>query len=130
MFCGWVKASARCLQICVLCCPADGSLFPHCLPGPPLNCFPRCGVQVGYTVSTSVHQWSCVPLTCPAQFHFHLLTHPVTSITLVFSLTKTLVFLSLHSMFNILLFIFVFVAAILFFMWLVGAHVSMARVDT
>ena len=32
-------------------------------------------------------------------------------------------------MFNIFLFIFVFVAAILFFMWLVDAHVSMARVD-
>ena len=63
-------------------------------------------------VTRSVHRLSRILLTCPAQVHFRLLTCSITSVTFVFSLTPMFVFLSRYVMFNILLSMFVWVAAI------------------
>ena len=53
-----------------------------------------------------------------------LLNSSITSVNFIFSLTQMFVFLSRYVMFNILLSMFVSVAASLFFAWVVSAHVS------
>ena len=71
----------------------------------------------------SVYHLSRILLTCLVQDHFRLLTCSITYVTFVISLTQ-MIFLSLYVMFNILLTIFVYAAAILFFIWPISAHVS------
>ena len=79
-------------------------------------------------VILSVHRLSRILLTCPAQVHFRLLTCSFKSATIVFSFTQMFAFLSRNVMFSILLTIFVYAAASLFFAWLVSVHVSAAYV--
>ena len=82
---------------------AKKKLDGHCI-SPPGN--PTEGFQV---VIRSVRRLSHILLTCPAQVHFRLLICSITSLTIVFSLTQTFIFLSRYVMI-----IFVCMAAILF----------------
>ena len=88
----------------------------------PIGRFLSWGFQV---VIRSVHQLSRVQLMCPAQVHFSLLTCSITC-DFIFSLTQMFVFLSRYMMFNVLLSIYVYAAASLFFAWVVNAHVSVS----
>ena len=75
------------------------------------------GLQV---VTRVVHRSALARLICPAQNHFIFLTLLIISMTFVFSLTQTLVFLSLYVMLSKLLSILVCAAASLFCACLVG----------
>ena len=93
----------------------------HRLAGLPCRRFLSYGLQV---VTRVVHRSSLRRLICPAQDHFIFLTLLIISMTFVFSLTQTLVFLSLYVMLNILLSILVCAAASLFCACVVSVQVS------
>ena len=126
---GWAKASACCLQVsqsCAVLCQIVSlqylSRSPlHRLAGLPCRLFLLYGLLV---VTRVVHRSSLRRLICSAQDHFIFLTLLIISMTLVFSLTQTLVFLSLYVMLSIPLSILVCAAASLFCAYLVSVQVS------
>ena len=126
---GWAKASACRLQItmsCAFLCHIVSLQYLsrsslHRLAGLPCRLFLPYGLQV---VTREVHRSSLRRLICPAQDHFICLTVLIISMSFVFSLTQTLVFLSLYVMLSILLSILVCAAASLFCACLVSAQVS------
>ena len=126
---GWAKALACRLQVslsCAVLCQivslqylARSSL--HRLAGLHCRLFLSYGLQV---VTRVVHLSSLRRLICPAQDHFIFLTLLIISMTSVFSLTQTLVFLSLYVMLSILISILVCPAASLLCACLVSVQVS------
>ena len=94
---GWAKASACCFQVCLSCAvrcqvvsfqhTSRSSL--HCFAGLPRNLFLPYGLQV---VMRFVHLSSLSRLMCLAQDHYILLVVFITSVTLVFALTRCLSF--------------------------------------
>ena len=116
---GWAKVSACRLQVslpCAVLCQIVLLQYlsrssRHRLAGLPCRLFLSYGLQV---VTRVVHRSSLSRLICPAQDHFIFLTLLIISMTFVFSLTQTLVFLSLYVMLSILLPMLVCAAASLF----------------
>ena len=124
---GWAKASACCFHICLSCAilcqmvpfQYSSSSSLHRLAGLPLCHFVK--FPGGDTRCPSVISYPA-DVPCPGPLPASGL---VTSVCdLVFSLSQMFVFLSRYKIFNVILSIFVFAAANLFFAWVVSAHVS------
>ena len=126
---GWAKASACRLQVslsCAVLCQIVSLQYLsrsslHRLAGLCCRLFLSYCLQV---VTRVVHRSSLRRLICPAQDHFIFLTLLIISMTFVFSLTQTLVFLSLYVMLSILLSILVCAPTSLFCACLVSVQVS------
>ena len=110
---GWAKASACRLQVSLYCAVLCQIVSLHYLSRSSLHrlagllcrLFLSYGLQL---VTRVVHRSSLRRLRCPVQDHFIFLTLPIIiSMTFVFSLTQTLVVLSLYVMLSILLSILV-----------------------
>ena len=129
MSCGWAKASACRLQVslsCAVICqivlldPVFVQVVPLPLGWSPLSYVLVIWSPSGNTRGRSI-VFEALDMPCPIPFHF--LTLLIISMTFVFSLTQTLVCLSLYVMLSILLSTLVCAAASLFCACLVSVQV-------